>query len=362
MLAASACYRAARKMRPSALASLALSGCLYPNPAFDGGAGAGAGAGSGDTSTAPTTGASTDMSPGTATTTSGAATDSAATAASTGQPPPVGPTLCGAPFDPAAIQPGAAVVELSSPSYDLDMWLSADGLTIYFSSGREDADGDSYRATRPTRDQPFAPPINNVDLALNTDDGELKLALTDDGLRAALSTATTDSKIVTVERDDPGASFGPRTQLPLTHPLAFGFVDPHLSSGGDRLYASALLQNRQTLIVFGLPGDGTAPPLDPDPFVACNDLPGKLFDPSLSSDELVLLFGYRPDGPGDADIWYATRDALDAAFTAPAPLAALNTADDDMSPHVSADGCEIFFARSPAGAYTHDILRAAVAP
>lgn len=351
-------------MRPPALAALVLTGCLAPNPAFDEAAGDGAGSGSGGattTTTATTTTGATDMSSATGTTEGGGSASASTGDASTGQPPS-GPTLCGAPFDPAAIQPGAAVAGLNSDSFDLDMWLSADGLTIYFSSGRETAPGDSYRATRTARDQPFGAVLNNVDIALSTADAELKIALTDDALRCAISTVTQSSVIVTAARDSPGASFGARTLLPLTHPQATGFVDPHLSPGGDRLYAATLQPGDQTLAAFHLPGDGAATPLDPDPFAAINALSGSVFDPSLSADERVLIFGHRPEGQDDTDLWYATRDDLAAPFGDPAPLVALNTDGDDNSPHVSADGCEIFFARDPSLAYAFDIYRAAVVP
>ena len=350
-------------MRPPALAALALSGCLLANPAFDGDGATGTTHATGTTSTtaAPTTTAagSTDMSAATGTTEAASAGES--TGGTTGAPP-TGPTLCGAPFDPAAIQPGVALDPLNSPSYDLDMWLSTDGLTLYFSSGREDPGGDSYRAIRPARDQPFGAPINSADIGLSTADGDLKVALTEDGLFAAISIFNPDARIVFATRDSPNASFGPRTLLPLTDPNATDFVDPHLSLIGDRLYAATLLGDDQTLVGWRLPDPATALPLDPDPFAAINALPGSASDPSLSSDERVLLFGHRPDGQDNVDLWYATRDDRDAAFGAPAPLAVLNTDGDDASPHISADGCEIFFSRDPSKSYVYDLYRAAVAP
>lgn len=363
----------------SVLAALLVAGCLLPNPAYDRAAGESASDGATGPPTTdavdPTAGSSLSGPAGTSdvltdgvtgTTTIASDPDATTTASSdpdatTDAPPPPGPILCGAPFDLARLQPAVPVSELNSGSYELDMWLTADGLTIYFSSGRDSPPGDTYRATRPAVGLPFGPVTSNTDLNLNTGDGEFKLALTADGLRAALSVAGAEARIYAADRPAAFAPFGPRTLIPLQFPGATGFVDPHLTGDGARLYAAALVGGTQDLAGWHLrAADPVA--LDPDPFAEINALPARVADPSLSSDELLVVFLYHPDGQPDADLWYATRDAPDGVFTAAAPFAPLNTGDDDVSPHLSADGCEIFFARGPTTEYVLDIHRAAIAP
>lgn len=347
-------------MRLFAIGALTLSGCLVLNPGFDPAASEGAtGDGTGGATGAVTTGTS-DMSSTTGTSdASGSA--SASTGDATTGAPPVGPVLCGAPFDPAAIQPASEVAELNSDGLDRDMWLSADGLTIYFSSNRGGPD-ESFRATRPAVGQPFGAVVKNDDIGLSAGSGELKIALSGDGLSAALSVGDPDFVIVAAGRAGLDQPFGARTPIALQYPGATGYFDPHLSPDGGRLYAAPTLSDDQTIAGWHLSGGGAPVAMDPDPFAAVNALPGTVADPSLSADELLLIFNHQPEGQDHADLWYATRDALDAAFSDPAPLDVLNTGAQDGSPHISADGCEIFISRDPNLDYEYDIYRAAVIP
>ena len=65
-------------------------------------------------------------------------------------------------------------------------------------------------------------------------------------------------------------------------------------------------------------------------------------DPTLSPDELVILFSSNRSGGGD--IYYATRAAPTDAFGTVDKVPTINTPDQDGDPHLSADGCHIYFA------------------
>lgn len=72
-------------------------------------------------------------------------------------------------------------------------------------------------------------------------------------------------------------------------------------------------------------------------------------DPTLTPDQRLMLFyslrTVAGQSVGAADIWYATRDAVDGTFTYVGIVPDINSAGDDGDPHVSADGCHIWFGR-----------------
>jgi len=57
-------------------------------------------------------------------------------------------------------------------------------------------------------------------------------------------------------------------------------------------------------------------------------------------------------GSGGFDIWYATRPTKSSPFTAPQPVPVINSPNDEGEPHVTADGCGIYFTRPTAGSGT----------
>ena len=65
---------------------------------------------------------------------------------------------------------------------------------------------------------------------------------------------------------------------------------------------------------------------------------------SLSADELVvILASARAGGAGGWDLYRAVRTSRSAPFSAPAPIAALDTAAGEWDPELSRDGRELFF-------------------
>lgn len=79
-----------------------------------------------------------------------------------------------------------AVTELDAPGVgNGNPVLSADGLTIYFASNRDDPEWDVYAATRSTPDEAFGSPVNVADV--NSGAIDLPLWLSGDGCRLLLS-------------------------------------------------------------------------------------------------------------------------------------------------------------------------------
>ncbi|MBL0218245.1 MAG: hypothetical protein IPQ07_30730 [Myxococcales bacterium] len=57
----------------------------------------------------------------------------------------------------------------------------------------------------------------------------------------------------------------------------------------------------------------------------------------------MLVFGSSSTEPGD--LYYASRASLGSDFPSPLPLSSLNTTSAESSPHVSADGCRLYFTQ-----------------
>jgi len=69
-------------------------------------------------------------------------------------------------------------------------------------------------------------------------------------------------------------------------------------------------------------------------------------DPVLTADRLEIFFSSdRAGGDGSSDIWRSVRDAPDDAWSAPTPVAELNTAGSETAPTLSGDGLVIMFSR-----------------
>ena len=75
--------------------------------------------------------------------------------------------------------------------------------------------------------------------------------------------------------------------------------------------------------------------------------------PCLSADELQLYFmSFRPGGFGSVDLWVTTRATTDDSWDAPINLGAVvNTASDDFTPSLSADGLELYFTSNRPGGF-----------
>jgi len=76
--------------------------------------------------------------------------------------------------------------------------------------------------------------------------------------------------------------------------------------------------------------------------------------PDISNDGLSLFFDayFRPGGPGDWDIWVATRDLTNGDWGAAVPLPPpINSPYADAGPTISADGLSLFFASDRPDGY-----------
>ena len=68
-------------------------------------------------------------------------------------------------------------------------------------------------------------------------------------------------------------------------------------------------------------------------------------DPSLTADQLDLFFGSDAGSGTDEDIWTAHRDRVDLPFEPPTEVSGLATSLEDTTMKVSADGLSLVFTR-----------------
>jgi hypothetical protein len=71
---------------------------------------------------------------------------------------------------------------------------------------------------------------------------------------------------------------------------------------------------------------------------------------TLSRDGLTAIFASNREGSeGEVDLWLALRTSVDAPFSEPVNLSEVNSAGDEVDPHLSNDGHELFFSSDRSG-------------
>jgi hypothetical protein len=192
---------------------------------------------------------------------------------------------------------------VNSSFLDSTPGISADGLSLYFSSTRSGGWADLWITTRATISDPWDPPVN---------------------LGPMVSSSYTD--------DTPSISYDGLT-------LYFSSFRP---GGLDSM--DLWIATRQTT------DDQWGAPVNLGPTI--NSLS---FDwsPSISADGLLLVFSSkRPDGVGKGDLWMTRRSTIDDPWPEPVNLGPpVNSQSVEATPSISADGLLLFFQSNRTGGY-----------
>jgi hypothetical protein len=256
-----------------------------------------------------------------------------------------------------------ALSTINDTSYDRDPFVSADELTIWFSNGGGDSQGggDVFKATRTVRTQPFDQPSRDEDFS--TSSGvESKMSMTSDRLFAVFSSnvqgGAGGSDIWETSRATTGSAWGAFSR---THVMALATaaseLDAFVTADGLRIYYAPLTPAPQRIMV-ATRANVTASFGSVAEAGGINTASGEA-DPMLFANDRVIVFASdRPSLNGGSNIWYATRTGNTGAFGAPVELPGVNTSVDDSDPHVSADGCRIYFSRNVAGGVSWELFSA----
>jgi Tol biopolymer transport system component len=96
----------------------------------------------------------------------------------------------------------------------------------------------------------------------------------------------------------------------------------------------------------------------PAPILGVNS-PAAEYGPVVSADGLEIVFySDRPGGPGDSDIWRATRARTTDPFDAPVPLENVSTTWSEGGPSLTGDGLTLFFSSNRPGGDGDDVWMA----
>lgn len=269
-------------------------------------------------------------------------------------PPDGPPESCLARWHDGTIDfsPPVKIASLNSSALDRDPFLTADELTVYFSSERGTAgNADIYTATRPAIGMAFSTPT--VFAAGTTTGYDSKLSMAD------------SAELFVVADDQMGTKGGPDIwqsarasvqnnwgALDESHEgnvdTAVSELDPAMSPDGLHLYLAvgtgiqhiALSTRPATSMNFSTPVT----------IAEIDNMVGEA-DPAISADETILVFSSGRTGANKmgGNLWYATRASVSDPFGTPVPVPTVNSDTDEADAFLSRDGCRLYFDNDANG-------------
>lgn len=251
-----------------------------------------------------------------------------------------------APFAIATPQPLNA---LNTKGFEADPFLSPDGLTLCFGTYTRSPTG-IWSTTRPNRDADFtaAPtPAPQTLFIARPAEAVQHLMITPDGQLAVVHTLWVSSleEIWIGQRSTAsGALSFDGWKLALASDPPGPEYDPHLSADGLTLYYQRDIGGQASILISTRAN--TTQSFPAGTALALSTTGNQ--SPSLTADQLTLV--YTACGGGECRLYYATRASDADAF---GPAKAVPGIDapgiPEVDPFVSADGCELFFARIISG-------------
>jgi hypothetical protein len=267
---------------------------------------------------------------------------------------------------------------VNTSSSDQGPNISADGLELYFCSGRPGGSGnrDLWVATRPTASDPWGEPVN-LGPTVNSSAGEWAPSISADGLELFFFSGagrggygSYDIWVTTraTKEDDWG------TPVNLGSTVNSSYLDAMGSISADGL-SLFFTSNR--------PGGSGNQDIwvsrretKEDPWGTSVNLGSTVnssaaeIEPRISADGRTLFFSdydsgpFRPGGYGAADIWVTMRATVSDPWSTPLNLGpTVNSSAVDGHPAISADGSTIFFMSTrPGGLGGHDLWQAPINP
>jgi len=263
---------------------------------------------------------------------------------------------------------------VNSAAVDWMPSLSADGLTLYFSSRRSGGFGseDIYVTTRATTGDPWEEPVN-LGPPVNTSNWEQGPSISADGLTLFFSSYNRpdgsggdDIYVTTREKkDDPWGT--PMNLGPTVNSSAHDWA-PSISADGLTLYFGS----RRSGGYGGYDLWVTIRETIHDEWGSPVNLGGtvnsahKTHGMSISHDGLLLFFSSdRPGGSGGFDFWVTRRETTNDPWGTPVNLGppVNSSAYYDQTPNISADGSTLYFTTERPGDFGNgDIYQALVIP
>jgi len=261
---------------------------------------------------------------------------------------------------------------VNSWAMDATPSLSADGLSLYFSSTRSGGRADLWVTTRATVSDPWDPPVD-LGITINSAYTDDTPSISRDGLTLYFSSwrscpgwlGSMDLWIATRETID--EQWGAPTHLGPTINSSSLDWSPSISSDGLELFMSSNRPSSEDSELWVARRKKTDDPW-PEPVNLGPPVnsPSIEATPSISADGLLLFFqSTRPGGyGGPVDIWVAMRPTRHANWGTPVNLGpVINTWDFDGHPSVSADGSALYFVSDRSGGHGDlDLWQVSITP
>jgi Tol biopolymer transport system component len=258
--------------------------------------------------------------------------------------------------------------------------ISADGLSLYFSDHapgvRSDGHGraDLWITTRPTKDDPWGVPMNLGPVVNSSADDEFP-DLSADGLSLYFSSNRAGGlghyDLWVTTRATTDDAWQEPVNLGSKVNSTYGDAGPRISTDGLSLYFSDFRTARPGgyggwdcyVTTRATVSDPWGAPVNLGPVV---NGPGFDAGPNVSADGLIMfLHNNRPGGPGGmSDLWMTRRQTPDADWE---PLVNLgpvvNAGDFDATPDISSDGSILYFcSERPDGFGSVDLWQVSIEP
>jgi hypothetical protein len=252
------------------------------------------------------------------------------------------------PFPDGTFAAPRLLLELSDPAQEDDPTLTDDMLEIYFASTRatgQAGNADIWRSTRPGVTDPWSAPVL-VD-ELNTTRNDENPGISGDGLTLWLS-SNRDSgiDIYVSTRGDRGQ----RWSTPVRVAELSSAVDDLGAEPARSRLRIALYGDNPRRLFESTRDSATAAWTAPAPIDALN-LPAT--ENNLSGffvGDLELWFSStRPGGLGLHDIYRAVRPSIGEPFGTPTPVPGINSRFRDDDPWLSPDGHTLYFTSTATG-------------
>jgi Tol biopolymer transport system component len=268
---------------------------------------------------------------------------------------------------------------VNSSSWEYGPSISADGLSLYFTSKRPDGYGswDIWVATRETVDAPWGEPVN-LGPTVNSSVGDGGPNISADGLELFFESTRSGGQgswdIWVMTRATVSDPWG--TPVNLGPTVNSSANDSYASISADRLslyFTSGAgrggyggrdiwVATRETIHdPWGSPVN-LGPPVNTTYGESC---------PSISADGLALYFSDypapRPGGVGGHDIWVTTRPSVSEPWGSPVNLGPpVNTIYAESYTSISADGRDLYFSDfgglRPGGIGQSDVWQVSIRP
>ena len=241
---------------------------------------------------------------------------------------------------------------VNSPSFNGLPSISADGLSLFFTSNRPGGSGgdDLWVTTRATKDDPWGEPVN-LGSTVNTSQLDVCPAISANGLslffgsERAGGSGGRDLWVTTrATKYDP---WGEPVNLGATVNSSAFDCCPSVSADGMSIYFTSprsggygsydlYVTTRATTSDPWGPAVNLGPTVNSSASEMCM---------AISADGLALFFiSNRAGGSGDMDIWVSTRETKDNPWSTPVNLGpTVNSSSTDRAPTIPANGLTLYF-------------------